>query len=88
MSEHLRRECGKNSANKKMLKVTQKSLIVRAPCCEKHIDELYCIFVGKVHVPVCAKIIFQHLICLVTYLNETFYELKKKTTVTKKGFEY
>ncbi len=23
MSEHLRRECGKNSANKKMLKVTQ-----------------------------------------------------------------
>lgn len=25
MSEHLRRECGKNSANKKMLKVTQKS---------------------------------------------------------------
>lgn len=25
MSEHLRRECGKNSANKKMLKVTQKN---------------------------------------------------------------
>lgn len=51
MSEHLRRECGKNSANKKMLKVTQKSIIVLAPCCEKHIDELYCIFEGKVHVP-------------------------------------
>lgn len=27
MSEHLRRECGKNSANKKMLKVTQESVI-------------------------------------------------------------
>ena len=26
MSEHLRRECGKNSANKKMLKVTQSQL--------------------------------------------------------------
>lgn len=25
MSEHLRRECGKNSANKKMLKVTSRS---------------------------------------------------------------
>lgn len=25
MSEHLRRECGKNSANKKMLKVTRRS---------------------------------------------------------------
>lgn len=33
MSEHLRRECGKNSANKKMLKVTQKSVSLPEPCC-------------------------------------------------------
>lgn len=36
MSEHLRRECGKNSANKKMLKVTQESL--------SYLLGLYCLF--------------------------------------------
>lgn len=33
MSEHLRRECGKNSANKKMLKVTQSPLSFLCPRC-------------------------------------------------------
>lgn len=50
MSEHLRRECGKNSANKKMLKVTQESLLLTW--------FILFVFVGSVHL-LC--LYFRHL---------------------------